>query len=262
MLKRKAAIPRIHPATDTGTPDGTPVFLSQENLDKKRMEQGPYTFATQQLLDPKQDASQGFKASWLKFYKEIKTKEMNLYVFVDPANEKKKRSDYTAAFVVGLNPDNNYYIVDVIRDRLNLSERTELVFDWHRKYKPLGVGYEKYGMQADVDHIRGEMERANYRFLIQELGGKLSKTDRIRRLVPHFEQGRIWLPYKLYHTTFEGQNEDMIDLFKDEYMGFPVTLNDDMLDALSRICDPDMLLRWPNKRHRLRLVDVPKVNII
>lgn len=259
MLKRGVAKPRIYPATDDGTPNGVPVFMTQEALDKKRRDQGPYVFACQLLQDPKQDASQGFKKDWLRWYKEAPWKEMNRYILVDPANEKKKRSDYTAAWVIGLNNDHNIYVIDVVRDRLNLAERTDLVFTWHRKYRPLGVGYEKYGMQSDIDHINGEMERENYRFNIIELGGPLSKSDRIRRLVPYFEQNRIYLPQMLAKTTYEGRSENMIEHFMEEYMGFPVLINDDMLDALSRLCDEDMYLRWPGKRRRPKPNELPQV---
>lgn len=259
MLKRKVATPRIYPGTDDGTASGNPIFLSQELLDKKRREMGPYVFACQILQDPKQDASQGFSSKWLRYYTEVRKEEFNLYIFVDPANEKKKRSDYTAAWCIGLGMDNNYYAIDVCRDRLNLSERTDLVFEWHRKYKPLAVFYEKYGMQSDIEHIRGEMERANYRFTIQELGGNLSKVDRIRRLVPIFENQRMWLPVRLHHTTYEGKSEDMIEHFKEEYMGFPVTLYDDMLDSLSRIQDENISLRWPGKRRRPKPNELPQM---
>ena len=89
---------------------------------------------------------------------------MNIYLLVDPANEKKKTSDYTVMEVIGLAPDNNYYLIDAIRDRLNLTERTEKLFQFHRKYRPLKTGYEKYGMQSDIEHMKYVMEQKNYRF--------------------------------------------------------------------------------------------------
>ncbi len=260
MMKRNAAKKREYPATETGTADGRPVLLTQASLDDKRTRQGPYTFACQQLLDPKQDASQGFKREWWRTYEKTRLSDLNRYILVDPANEKKKGSDYTAMWCIGLGEDGNIYALDLIRDRLNLSERTDLLFDWHKKYTPLKIGYEKYGMQADVEHIRSEMEHENYRFSIQELGGSMAKHDRIRRLVPWFEQHRIWLPEQKFHTTTEGKSENMVRHFQEEFDGFPVTLYDDMLDALSRLCDEDLSLKWP-KRHRER-PELPEVAVI
>lgn len=260
MMDRGVAAERIYPATDDGTPNGKPVFLSQEALDKKRRDQGPYVFACQQLLDPKQDGSQGFKREWWKTYKQAKRNNLNKYILVDPANEKKKKSDYTAIHVLGTGEDGNVYVLDMYRDRLNLSERTSLLFDLHKEWQPLKIGYEKYGMQSDIEHIKDKQEQENYRFTIQELGGSMAKADRIRRLVPWFEQGRIWLPESKHHTTTEGKSEDMVKHFKTEYDGFPVLTNDDMLDALARLCDEDMNIKFPSRNKRRP--EIPEVAVL
>jgi phage terminase large subunit-like protein len=85
---------------------------------------GPYTFACQIMQNPVADGIMGFKREWLKFYDEEPGElsgGMNLYLLVDAASEKKKSSDYTAMWVVGLNGDRNAYVVDMVRDRFNLT---------------------------------------------------------------------------------------------------------------------------------------------
>ena len=246
MMDRGTFKPRIHPATENGEVDGDPVFLSKDELVKKRRDQGSYTFACQQLQDPKADEVQGFKRDWLKFYQKRSSSGMNVYILVDPANEKKKRSDYTAMAVIGTAADGNYYLLDLVRDRLNLSQRTETLFDLHKIWNPNAVGYEKYGKDSDIEHIEYVQEDENYRFDITPLGGILSKVDRIRRLIPIFESGRFYLPSTLVKTTSEGKAFDIIeDFLTNEYDAFPVGAHDDMLDALARICDEDMFVTWP-----------------
>lgn len=246
IMDRKAAIPRIYPATVDGSADGEPVLLAKEVLEQKRRDQGMYVFSSQQLLQPVADASQGFKKDWLEFQTCSTWNNLNTYIFVDPANEKKKSSDYTAMIVVGLGADSNYYVLDIIRDRLSLTERADVLFMLHRKYKPLNVGYEKYGMQADIAHIKDLQRRVNYNFKVTELGGNLSKVDRIRKLIPLFEAHRIYLPITMMRTNIEGKTEDLVQVFMhEEYLNFPVSLHDDLLDALARITDSDMQLRWP-----------------
>ncbi len=238
IMDRNVVTTRLHAATDDGTVDGKPVLLSQEALDAKRRKQGPYTFASQQLLNPLADAAQGFKREWLTYNESSTWNNLNLAILVDPANEKKKRSDYTAMWVVGIGADGNWRIIDIVRDRLNLTERTRQLFEFHRKYKPLVVGYEKYGMQSDIEHIRSEQGRVNYQFAITELGGQLSKVDRIRRLIPLFENGEILMKDTVYRTNIEGKTEDLVNVFiEQEYMAFPVGEHDDMLDSLARILD-------------------------
>jgi predicted phage terminase large subunit-like protein len=248
IMRRGAAKPRIYPATDDGTPGGNPVLLSPAYLDEKRM-QGPFVFASQQLLNPVADEAQGFKTIWLEgqtFVVRGNGSEFNKYIVVDPANSKKRSSDYTAIFVIGLGADENYYILDMVRDRMNLTERANLLFKLHKKWKPQVVGYERYGMQSDIQHLQDRMQRENYRFHIAELGGSLSKVDRIRKLIPLFQNRRIFLPEVMLKTNYEGKTVDLVNAFiEEEYKAFPVGLHDDMLDALSRIEDEALHTVWP-----------------
>jgi predicted phage terminase large subunit-like protein len=254
LIKRGSAKLRMYPATKDGTEDGEPVFWTREQLNQKRRDMGPYTFAAQMLLNPKADSLQGFKRDWLKHYKimtPMMMRRMNLYILVDAANAKRKESDYTAIWVVGLNTDKNFYALDITRDRLNLSERTKCVMDLHRKYSGMGcnvvqVRYERYGLMADIDHIKTVQENENYRFFITEVAGRTPKDDRIRRLIPIFEKGTIYLPETHYKTDYERVPRDLVhDFIEEEYMAFPVSAHKDMMDSLSRIAEPDVPLVWP-----------------
>lgn len=247
MMSRGSVKARIYPATDTGRADGVPVLLSAERLAEKRRDMGPYTFGCQMLQDPKADETQGFKEEWLRFYpNKVDHLAMNKIILVDPANEKKATSDYTSAWVLGLNSDGKIYVLDIVRDRLNLTERTSMLFALHKAYQPYQVGYEKYGMQSDIEHIKSEMTRRTYMFEITELGGPMPKPDRIRRLIPKFEQNAIVLPEKFHRTNYEGRSEDLTQVFvNEEYRAFPVSAHDDMLDALARLSDDKMQLMFP-----------------
>jgi predicted phage terminase large subunit-like protein len=249
IMERGAAIPRLHPATVDGSPGGAPVLLSREALAEKRRAMGPYVFGSQMLQNPLADAVQGFREEWLRFYGEGAPgnwREMNRYLLVDPASEKKPGSDYTVIWVLGLAPDHNYYLLDGIRDRLNLTERGERLLALHKKWRPISVGYEKYGQQADIEHILYVQNQRNYRFPIMPLGGAMPKNDRIRRLIPLFEQARVWLPHKLRFIDYERRERDMVHEFiRQEYLHFPVAGHDDMLDALARIADPDLGAVFP-----------------
>jgi len=243
--ERQTAIPRVYPATDDGTASGKPVLLSQELLNEKRRDMGPYTFGAQMLLDPQSEQVEGFDKDWLQHWS-IQPEGGNRYIVIDPANEKKKRSDYTAGWVFELRSDRKYYAIDMVRDRLSLTERADLLFDWHKQYSPLGVGYEKYGKDADIEHIEDRMERENYRFTITPLGGPLGKNERIKRLVPIFEQGRFLLPEKLMKQNYEDRMIDLVHAFiYEEYVPFPVLSHDDMLDSGSRILDDAMHTEFP-----------------
>lgn len=193
-----------------------------------------------------------FKKAWVQHYEVANFQGMPKIILVDPAGGKSERKgDFTSMWVVALGDDENFYIVDMVRDRLNLSARTEMLFKLHRKWRPQQVRYESYSMQADIEHIKGEMTLKNYRFVITEVGfgGKrVKKEDRIRRLVPHFEAGRVWLPMEFRYTDTSGKTQDLVQVFVEEELSvFPVGAHDDMLDALSRLAEPTLPLPWPSR---------------
>jgi predicted phage terminase large subunit-like protein len=159
-----------------------------------------------------------------------------------------------------LGSDNNYYCIPEVRDRLNLTERANRLIDLHRKYKPVEVRYERYGMMADINFIMVKQEQIGYRFPIIEVAGPTSKIDRIKRLVPLFEDSKIFMPRTRIVTDYEGKSRDLVrDFIEEECVPFPVPLHDDMLDSLARITEQegtkhgqdkkiDLKLQWPQKK--------------
>ncbi|MDR2488763.1 MAG: hypothetical protein LBD42_04650 [Desulfovibrio sp.] len=259
ILDQGSVSQRVHPATVDGSFEGEPVFLTRESLNEKRRDMGPFVFACQMLQNPLADKAQGFAPEWFrKTDNEDNTATgMNVYILVDPAGAKKKYSDFTAMWVVGLNVDGCYYVLDGVHDRMNLAERARALFDLHRKWLPVAVGYELYGMQADVEHMRFRMGQENYRFNIIELGGRMPKPDRIRRLVPVFEQLRVWFPARMTRVRLDGSPYDLTEEFyRQEYVTFPVSRHDDMLDCLSRVLDQDLGAYFP--RDNARRVELPR----
>ena len=252
VIERGTFIKREYPGKKGSVEDGESIVWDEETHNKKRKEQGPYTYSAQILLNPKANSLQGFQRGWLRYYKSIRLPQamkMSRYLIVDPASKKKKKSDFTSMGVIGLGTDNKYYLLDGLRDRLNLTERTSRLFDLHRKWKiRLPVRYEQYGMQADIEHIKTKQETDNYRFDITEVGGQTSKEDRIGRLIPVFEQGNFYLPEHLWMTDYEKTTKDIVrDFVEEEFLPFPLGLHDDFLDMLARILEPDLKLVWPKE---------------
>lgn len=241
VIERGAMIPRLYPATHDGTLTGDPVLLTRAQLEKKLADMGPYTFASQMLQNPTVDSKQTFQRAWLdhRFERDsVGWEAMNRAILCDPASEKKRGSDFTTMTVIGKGADQNVYVLDFIRDRLTLKERASEYLRMHRRWRPQHAGYEKYGMQADIEYLRERMDRETYRFEVQELGGSLAKVDRINRLIPVCADGRLWLPEALYRTTHEGKVEEQIlMLIEQEFLPWPVPVHDDGLDVISRYFD-------------------------
>lgn len=239
-----------------------PVRMGNEVLNQALIDMRPYAFSGQMMQNPAPIGGGEFKNEFLQYYDNYSAKftvaGMNIYILYDPANAKKNKKsnnpDYTAMVVLALANDNNYYILDLVRDRLNPTERVELLFDLHMKWnkksgKPPRVVSEQYGMMTDNFYIKKKQEELNYRFPVHEVAGSMEKEDRIRRLIPIFESRRIYLPQKIIYGSVDGKSYELVKQFvDDEMVVFPVGRHDDMLDALSRITDEDVRASFPKIR--------------
>ena len=225
-----------------GVEGDTSVFLSKEELaafKRDVCEGSTYIYNCQMLLDPVAEEAQEFKRGWLRYYRTLPERAMNLYLFVDPASEKKTKgtgSDYTVMLVWGLDPMGNYFVVDMIRERFNLSDKWKHLSKMMKKHPAIRkVYYERYGMQADIVHYQHMMKEDGVYFIIEELGGGLAKEDRIRKLLPLFENYKVYLPEALYS---EVDGRDYIKEFVEvEYLLFPFASHDDILDCMARVKD-------------------------
>ena len=243
-----------------------PKRFTQEVLDTKRRDMLEYNYVGQFLQEPVPLGGGEFRDAWINYYDKsgLKASAMNIYILCDPAGgeetnkKKKKKSDFTTMMVIGLHNDNNYYLLDGVRDRLNPTERINKLFELHRTWngltnKPPVVGYEKYGLMSDTHHIREMQRQTGYRFSLIELGGKMQKEERIRRMIPDLQNGRWWFPDSLNYTDYEGRTIDLVrEIIKSEMSTFPRAKYDDMLDAITRIYDNELNAVFPKilARHR------------
>lgn len=224
----------------------------QAEIDQRKVELGAYAFAGQYQQRPAPLGGGEFKQENIQYYyEEPSAREMNIYILVDPAHSKKKASDWTAMVVIGLASDNNYYLLDVIRDKFNPTERIDALIKLHKKWnklsgKPPVVGYERYGRDSDSHYIKIAQEKLNYRFHIIDLGGTMNKLDRIRRLIPIFEEKRFYFPRTIPYVNYTKDRRDLVkDLIDQEMMLFPVATHDDVIDAMARICDEELYPTFP-----------------
>lgn len=273
ILARKIFKPRIYPATDNGLPDGKPVFLTEAEWEYKKKEVSGYVLACQQLQNPLAGEAQEFKPEWLRRY-EIRPETLNVAITVDPASSKKKGSSNSAFAVIGIDTASNKYLLDGACHKMSLTERWKMLkylrFKWIRQpgVQIVKIGYEKYGMQADIEHFTEMMRLEKCPFPIEEVSWtrdlEQAKDDRIRRLIPDHQNWRFFYPYAGDETSMqaqaiasrqgylvakpikrknhEGRLYDLVELLvANEYLFFPATTAKDMLDSMSRFYDLEMM---------------------
>jgi len=197
-----------------------------------------------------------FELSWLEYYDtdpmEMRAK-LNVYMIIDTAKAKSKSSDYTVISVVGLGkgvPFGHYYLLDMVRDRLGLTEMGDIVFSMVEKWKPTYVFIETVGAARDDEYLRERQNEELHKFRIISYDDKIAKEKLISQLEPIFKAHRFHFPRKLQSRT-EGRPVDLIERFvNDEYRVWSISRPskyDDVLDNLARVTSPKIgkLMKFP-----------------
>jgi len=138
-LEDKKGNPLFHirkkPATEDGTKEGKPVFISQERLDFLKSDE--YTFRCQQLLDPTPIDTKTLSGDLLVEVDRFDIpNDLLIFMVIDSAGDEKKqktgKSDYWAIHVVGVDPNmdnigaSEIFILDTTIERLREAEAQEI----------------------------------------------------------------------------------------------------------------------------------------
>lgn len=282
IIERGALKLRIYPATHNGLADGTPVFLTPEAWADKKIKQSASTLACQQLMNPAAGNQAMFRKEWLEFI-DIRPSILNVYILVDPAHSKKKDSDNTGIAVIGIDATGNKFLLDGMRHKMGLKERWQALAGLRKVWtaqpgvQMVRVGYERYGMQADLEYFEEQMQLTKDHFEIVELNwtsdGTRAKEDRVQRLQPDFASHRFFMAmvcrrrdpatgnmvefetanqrkvreagqgFRIFRPVMrrdhEGNVYSLNKGFLEEYLHFPFSAKKDLIDAASRLYDMD-----------------------
>lgn len=205
ILERGVLKPRIYPATDDGTLAGKPVLFGRKRWAEAKKLQSS-TIAAQLLLDPRAAGQATFEAQWLRGF-EVRPRTLNVYIMGDPSmgpSARGRDTDSCALAVVGISATRARYLLDGMCHRMALSERWSNLRNLYWKWKNTpgvmmcAVGYERYGLQADLEYFEEKMRAEGKSFDIAELSwtreGQDSKEARIERLEPWFRNSQFFVP--------------------------------------------------------------------
>lgn len=234
----------IRKAVENGKPIFKEAFVLTEKERVEAVEQGLKVeslerlkqttkgkFYGQYLNDPMDDSLIEFKRTWIQpinipvghpLQNEMKVSPA--LISIDPAVSLSKTSDYTGICVTKTLSDNNVYVLEAKGIKANPAMLVEEVFRLVETYAPVEkVLFEMQASQVTfLQLFQEEMKKRNKFFVLHEVRPESNemKTARIRSLIPHYANRRI------FHAPGLFQLEEQL-------VEFPKGQHDDVIDALS-----------------------------
>ncbi len=122
---------------------------SLELLGKIRKDVGEYVFESQYQQSPVPQGGMLIKTEWLKFYEssELPDRFTLTVQSWDTANKAGELNSYSVGTTWGVHRD-HYYLLDVIRKKLNYPELKRAIIEQSRKYQALHISLSKTRPQA------------------------------------------------------------------------------------------------------------------
>lgn len=237
---------------------GIPVFMTRTELDNKFDEQGEYIYFCQMLQSPRVGSKYNFKESYKKTYKKLPNGHLNYYIVVDSAKRKRfeskrDRSDYTVMWAFAVDSLRNWYMLDGVRDKLDLQQKWDALRKLSQDWAIATIGYEQYANMTDAEFMAIQQKEEGLFLEIIELKG-LSQDERIPELVPYYKKGKVlWPEDGIMYENVEGEVINLVDVFfNEEFFDWPSCSHDDMLSAHAWMLSPLLNVVFPDMDSRER----------
>ena len=186
-------------------------------LQDRRRVLGEYGFNALFQQRPSPPAGGLFKRSWWQTYRELPQLDRIItswdLTFKDGPN-----TDYVVGLVIG-QKGATFYLLDCIRDRLDITETIPAIVNTFNRYKPVATVVEdKANGPAVISMLKSKIPGL---IAVNPQGGKFSRAAAIS---PMIEAGNVYLP----------ERSSWASALIEEAAAFPNAAHDDQVDALSQ----------------------------
>jgi predicted phage terminase large subunit-like protein len=147
---------------------------------------------------------------------------VELYTGVDPASSLSARADYFVIATIAIDANNNKYVVDIFRERLDPAKQPQKIIDVYERFHPKRMKIETVAYQEALrSATRALMLEKNLYIPGLEKGVKPRnrKSERLLSLVPFFAKGEFFF-----------RSQDLTA--QQEFLSYPRGKNDDIMDAI------------------------------
>ncbi len=192
---------------------------SLEDLQKIRKALGEMHFSAQYQQNPVPPGGNMFKLEWVKRYDKLPPRYYFERVILswDTAVTAAATSDYSVCTVWAKRGD-QYFLVDIIRDKLDYPDLEKLVFKLFERYRPELVVIEKSHIGIALISKFRQAGHLEFRGLTPT-GDKVSRAAQQSAKI---EAGRVFLP----------KSAPWLDAFEKEILQFPHGKHDDQVDSM------------------------------
>lgn len=211
--------------------EGEPLFPELKSLEflmerKNTMPRANYEALYQQ--SPIVQDGEILKLEWFKWWDALpKLKETS--IFVDTAQKKGERNDFTVAELWGDDGDGNIFLLDMMRIKENAPEAQRLIESF----------YFRHETRQDFRKMYIE-DKSSGSSMLQVFKSKKMKVEAIQRNVDKEQRANIFGGYIEMGKVYLSSAVNNISYLTDEAIAFPNGVHDDtidpMLDAIEKYC--------------------------
>ncbi|MCB2107348.1 MAG: phage terminase large subunit [Rhodobacteraceae bacterium] len=207
-----------------------------ETLRKTESVVGPAAFSAQYLQAPVPAEGQILDPKWFNYYDEVPKRDENTrrFLAMDTAAKSGPRNDFSVILAMQRQGD-NYYVLDVVRQRIKFPELRNLAVAMREKHKtPIVVIEDASSGTQLIQDLKATKRLAAIGW--KPMGDKMFRAYSIQTVLM---DGRLYLPRKA----------PWLHAFVHEIASFP-SRHDDQVDALT------MALLWDQQRERVTQPDI------
>lgn len=204
-----------------------------EALNRIRKAIGERDFLALYQQTPVSDEGAYFQKAWVQSWTPDTLpprEEMVYYTAWDLAIGDKEHNDWTVGATIGIDRQENLYIMDVQRGHWDGSEIVEKMIDVWETWQSQVTGIEKGQIEMAVGPFleRRKADRKAWGFYTEPLKtGRRDKAARARSIQGLMRQGKLYFPHADLHTWVQPLISELLQ--------FPSGKHDDQVDALAWI---------------------------
>lgn len=212
------------PAIDRNGHALWPDFYPIEQLERIRRATIPRDWSALYQQRPAPDEGAYFKRDWFRAYSE-RPKHLRIYGASDYAVTEGD-GDWTVHVVVGVDPLDNIYVLDVWRGQTTSDKWIDVWLDMVRQHKPL-MWIEEQGqiIKSIGPFIERRMRESKVYCRREQVASASDKPTRSRAIQARSSMGKVYLP----------ADAPWLSDFTSELLVFPAGKHDDQVDAFGLI---------------------------